>query len=368
MKRSSSKVITRARSLRNLNKQGFRFRFTLSFETVDKLLAMSDVVLSWERGAKAVCTRATRIDKNTRVANFANETLSQEITLFKRKKAGSNFEDKVYRLAVRQGNERGKVLARIDLNFAEYVEIPTFSKRMAASLSNGGNLIMGVKSDYLGEASGKKSGSTGSNSVGSSAFTEDDFPEEDLDNDLRDLDIDDNAAPPLRPTPARPSPPSRESSVDNGVARSASMKKRTDATQGKLSSSVSRTEQRGANLRARPAKRTTSATEEGATSAPTPSRADFDRLRKENRALKRSNDELAERVEQLEHELGVGDADSLREENIALRRDIEELKSRLAREPVYADVVRELREAKMALAILAIEKDEMRQELRTFSK
>lgn len=51
-------------------------------------------------------------------------------------------------------------------------------------------------------------------------------------------------------------------------------------------------------------------------------------------------------------------------ENTALRRDVGDLEVKLSREPVYSDVVRDLREAKMALAILTLEKDEFHQQLR----
>lgn len=53
----------------------------------------------------------------------------------------------------------------------------------------------------------------------------------------------------------------------------------------------------------------------------------------------------------------------LTEENRELRRDVTELQDRFAREPEYADVVAQLREAKVALAILSLERDELHQRL-----
>jgi cell division protein FtsB len=73
--------------------------------------------------------------------------------------------------------------------------------------------------------------------------------------------------------------------------------------------------------------------------------SDIDRLKRENTQLRKQIQDF----EKLGGNSGSGDA--LTEENKALRREVKDLRSALAREPVYADIVKELKEAKMALAL-----------------
>lgn len=386
MKRSSSKLIVKAGSVRHINKLAYKFKFELHVESVDKLLGSSDVVVTWERGSKVLSTSPARIDKSTRSASFGGQVLEQEITLFKRKKEGSAFEDKVYRLTCRQNSERGKVIGRIDVNFSEYVDIPSFSRRIAATLSNGGQVIMRVQSNFLGEAKRRKNGSLGSSSVGSSAFAADaaaDLGEDprERDLDLVDLDISEDAAPMPQPVQvsrsrrnnARASPSStapNDPDVDPYNLALANGAKKGPGKSSSANNSADRSERKTpGKLKA---SKNFQSTDEGSTRA-TPSRTEFERLRRENRALRNKNDELGQRVEELAHKMNSGafangSLEELQSENDTLRRDIGDLKGRLAREPVYADVVRELREAKMALAILTMEKDELAQQLRNRSR
>jgi len=91
-------------------------------------------------------------------------------------------------------------------------------------------------------------------------------------------------------------------------------------------------------------------------------RSDFEKLKRENRALVRKNNDLQAQNDELEDKLttaglnsNAGKVEVLEDEVDRLRKEIRDLKSRLSREPVYADVVRELKDAKMALAILSTE-------------
>ncbi|CAN8064992.1 unnamed protein product [Agarophyton chilense] len=382
MKRSSSKLISKAGSVRNINKQGFKFKFEVYIESVDKLTTASDVCVTWERGTKLLATRPTKVDKQSRTAHFGGEKLGQDITLFKKKRDNAQFEPKIYKLNVRQGNERGKILARIDLNFSDYVEIPSYSKRIGASMSSGGRLIIRVASTYLGEAKGRKG--KGSASIGSSQFDYesdaqstsgmDDHSEVDTDlADLDDLDVDGPISipaanvtqPPMKSTLSRPRPPASSSPAISDVAPVQVRPVRKQSASPKLSkrdpspfSSSTKSRQK-------------SDIDIGSTNGYGPSRAEFEQLRRENRTLQRKNEDLMSQVQDLESRLGYDDQNSTAEsverltsENQYLKKELEEVKIMLRREPVYADVVRDLREAKMALAIVTLEKDELHQELR----
>lgn len=162
LRKSSSKVLLgKARSVRNVGKAAAKFRFDLLPETVDRLAGVTDVVLSWERSAKAeLATPVVRVDRTSRTATFNGERLSQDITLFKK---GSGYGDKVYKFAVRVaggGGADSKVVGKIRLNMAEYAGVPSQSRRVAAELSNGSTLIATITSTFLGM--GKSKGGAGS--------------------------------------------------------------------------------------------------------------------------------------------------------------------------------------------------------------
>lgn len=390
MKRSSSKLISKAGSVRNINKLAYKFSFELHIESVDKMMGSSDVVVTWERGPKVLSTKPAKIDKSSRVAHFGGEVLAQEVTLFKKKKEGSNFEDKVFRLSVRQNSERGKVVGKIEIDFSDYVEIPSFSKRVGASLSSGGRIVMRVMSSYMGEAKPRRS-SRGTASVGSrdpesdgqssAAPDEDERSEMDADfNDLDDLDIDE--APLVVPLPPQATPqqaskkpgsirgrtrPPNPTAADEPAANG-KFRRRPSAPSPNRDPSFESSSGSVGSLRTA---RSKGDVDVGATNAAGPSRAEFEKLRRENRALRRQNEDLLQRKEELErkmdergHDENAESLEQLMVENTSLRRDVGDLEAKLAREPVYADVVRDLREAKMALAILTLEKDELTQEVR----
>lgn len=420
MKRSSSKLISKAGSVRNINKSGFKFRVQMQIESVDKVMSSSDVVITWERSNKVLASQPAKVDKQTRMAMFNNESLSQEITLFKKKKENSNFEDKVYKLYLRQGSERGKIVGRFDINLAEYVDIPSYSKRIGVSLNSGSRIICRLTSTFIGEAKTKR-GSRGSASVGSSTFdlesengSNDNETAADLDtnmNDLDDLDIglddpDSNYTnkssstqsnssqqitrqgsasrqnptiqqrnPVLRRTPSKthtnqqaPTPesnPTRNRPIPTPPVRAPSPKHLEPLPSSENTIPPTTTYRKNSK---------TDTSDMGATNGGAPLRNEFEKLKRENRSLRRKNEDLLGRNQELERRLdsglmtgGSGDGDEsveqLLDENNALRRDVQELETRLSREPVYADVVRDLRDAKTALALLTLEKDELQQEV-----
>lgn len=403
--------------MRNINKQGFKFKFELHIESVEKIINSNEICITWERNGKVASTKPARVDKNTRTAHFGGDSISQEVTLFKRKKEGSSFDDKVFRLAARNNNETGKILGRIDINASEYVDIPSFSKRVGAALNNNARVIMRVESTFLGEAKSRKPGSRGTSSIGSSTLdvADDQSSVDDSDrlneNDFDDLSIDTlesdvpnstnsttaaaNATslsipnrPPVQPQPQPPRrvplpsstpkeepPRERRRPSAQSPSRDSRMRHQNDLNG---TTPVVSNDLPGPSLSNAPSLRQRSSARSDTVDPPPPgpSKSEFDKMRRENRALQRKNNDLQNRVSELEDQLDAkadieGNGESIEELNseiVHLKAYTDDLEIRLKREPLYSDVVRELREAKMALAILTLEKDELIQELRRMKR
>lgn len=247
---------------------------------------------------------------------------------------------------------------------------------------------MKISSTFLGEAKVRRK-SRGTASVGSSQFEYDsdaqsnsgmdDHTELDTDlADLDDLDVDGPISAPIHAQPApqlshpvqtKPRLPATSSPAIPEVPRpqpppsrkhSASPKlpKRDPSLFSGLSYKISSRQKSDVDV-------------VGATNGQGPTQAEFDKLRQENRSLRRANADLLSRLDDLESRLRLSDNtasdesnDRLTKENHRLKKELEEVTTMLRREPVYADVVRDLREAKMALAIITLEKDELTQALR----
>ena len=316
MRRSSSKLITRARSVRNMGKVPFKFKFDLLVETVEKLAASGDVVVVWERSNnKADATKAAKIDRTTRKATFANERITSEITLFKTQPSERKFQDKVVKLAIKANNIDGKTLGKIHLNLADYAEVPSGSKRISAELTNGSTLIASIQCVFLSmgkTAPGKAGGKSEASDSG-------DELADDMDSDSRRGAIDD--------TPS--------SFLKNKLKLNQAHSKKTS---GRLEKRCKDDEN---NWDA------SNGTDGGT----------IDRLKKENARLKK----------QIEESSCSSDG-KLSDENKKLKIEIRDLQTALSREPVYADVVRELKEAKMALAFLHLEKEKVLLELMKYQR
>lgn len=412
MKRSGSKLIAKAGSVKNISKAGYRFDVSLAMESVDNMLGTSDVVCTWERGPKVLSTPPCKINKHKRTVDFDGAAMRQEITLFKKKKSDAGFEPKVFRLAVRQGSETGRVVGKIDLNFADYADLPSFSKRIGAPLSSGGRLILRVETRYLGEAEkkrGKKKGAKSDDDASSmysdstladdklSTAAAEELAERDKDEqDLDDLDVTagGGAAPSRDPPPRARKAPSRDvpsgtgggggddgpsvRADDGPAARRAASKDARAGRDGGMGSRAASRDPPRAPARKAPSRDVAAgggrdAWEErrgGGDDGGGASRSEVERIRADNKLLRRENDQLRERLAESGGGGGGGQEEEVRaltQENANLRRDIEELEARISREPVYADVVRDLRESKMALAILTMERDELQQAVRTNS-
>lgn len=378
-------------------------------------------------------TKPIHVDKNTRTATFDNETFTHEVTLYKKKKEGSKFEDKVYRLSLHPSNKPEKVLGRIGLNLSDHIRVDPVSKRIAAPLNNGSRVILSFSSTFLHEAKGRKKGSKGSSG---SALEEDNFSMTSADdtadlNDLADLDLADmeeidapapspvpapiqSRAPPNATVSRRPAPISQEEStvpvsvplstlpqnsrqllghpvqgpnagrrpsVPSPGRESIRKGRSDDMALGPQVSSSGSAGRSGSGSgggvlgRAPVFGRSRNRSDADGSDGDDLSKAELERLRKENRNLRRKNDDLQSRLSELEKKLDAyQDVDyeqtieDLSADNRELKAYADDLETKLRREPVYSDVVRDLREAKMALAILTLEKDELLQEVRRLRK
>ncbi len=327
MKRSSSKLITRARSVRNMGKVSFKFKFDLIVETVDKIAASGDVVLVWDRGNKPEVTKPAKIDKSSRKASFGNEKISGEVTMFKSAPSDRKFQEKVFKISVKLGSVDGKTLGKIHLNFADYAEVPSGSKRISAELNNGAVLIASINSNFQG---------MGKALPGKPTTRENSSPavSDDEDSGEKEEDAEDTAG-------QNEDEPSNfmKNKLAQKLTRGASMS--TIGRRGKADEVVKDKKDSGYEA--------------------------IDRLKRENNRLRKQIEELEEQS----NSGGGGTrtaSSKLSEENHALRNEVRDLKVLLSREPAYADVVRELKEAKMALALLNLEKEEYYFELQKYRR
>lgn len=296
-----------------MGKVPFKFKFDLLVEIVERLTASGDIVVVWERSSNRIeATKPAKIDRTTRKAVFANEHITTEITLFKTQPSEKKFQDKTIKLAVRANGVDGKTLGKIHLNLADYAEVPSGSKRISAELTNGATIIASIQCVFI---------SMGKASTGKGALPNksDNSDSDDMAEDVEDC------------------MPNTEDAPVNYLKNKLKMS-RTASKKfiGRLDKKMKDDENNS----------------ELANSMDT-----IDRLKKENNRLKKQIDEAS----------GVNDS-KLTEENKRLKNELLDVQNQLAREPVYADVVRELKEAKMALAFLHLEKEKVTLELLKYQR
>lgn len=136
----------------NVGKTSACFRFELCIETVTKLGASRACVV-WDRGngKRVTSTQVVDVDPKTAIATFNNDVVSSNVTLFKTKKGDNRFQNKVVKMAVKEGGLGGKTIAKIHLNLAQHAEIPSTKKKIKAGLSNGGDLTGTLQCIFLGK-------------------------------------------------------------------------------------------------------------------------------------------------------------------------------------------------------------------------
>lgn len=306
MMRSSSRshLLDRARSVRNIGKVPFKFKIELSIDTIDKLTYDGEVVVVWDRGSNKVeCTAAVQVDHNTRKATFVDETMVQDVTMYKSQADSEAFLEKVIKLAVRADDQNGKTLGKIHLNLAEYVELASDFKKISAELSNGSTLILGLKCDSLSTAGTLPTATTLSVAEKRGSKSE-----------LSLSDMSEASESPLTPVDTM------EDTPRNLLKNKLKMKR---AASKKI---INRERKSKSNVIAG---------------------TDVNDIVQ----LKRENSRLRKRLE----ENNTSSSEKDREENSRLKKELDEFRFALSREPVFDDVVQELKDVKLAITSANVE-------------
>lgn len=307
MKRTSSKshLLDRARSVRNIGKVPFKFKIELTVETVDKLTYDGNVVVVWDRGSNKVeSTAPVQVDLVTRKAVFSNESMVQDITIYKSQATDMTFLEKVIKLAVRADDQNGKTLGKIHINLAEYIEMTSNLKRISAGLSNGSTLILGLKYDCLSTTGGPSLATIAS--VPGKLGTQPEVSLSDM-SEVSESSLATNDA--LDDTPR------------NMLKNKLKMKR---AVSRKAINRDRKSKQSGASA--------------------TIDINDIVQLRRENSRLRK----------QINESSSCNNGKNL-EENTRLKNELDELRTALAREPVFDDVVNELKEVNLAITSANVE-------------
>eukprot|EP00172_Hildenbrandia_rubra_P000715 Plantae.Rhodophyta-Hildenbrandia_rubra.ctg13929.p2 GENE.Plantae.Rhodophyta-Hildenbrandia_rubra.ctg13929~~Plantae.Rhodophyta-Hildenbrandia_rubra.ctg13929.p2 ORF type:complete len:366 (-),score=115.50 Plantae.Rhodophyta-Hildenbrandia_rubra.ctg13929:4289-5386(-) len=355
------------------------------------------------------------------MARFKDCLMEQEVTLFKgKKKGGEGFDEKVYKLLLRVGDgskggdKGGKVVGKIFLDFAQYAAVPCGKRRVGARLSHGGMLVMRIESVFVEEVvrkrkgggkDGKGGGSLESGSVvpdGESTFegadvdvaNVEDLEGLDFGDDLEDLNVDDEESV------GKGVVKSKSRVGGGGEERDASGVRRLESARGAKrrgraapGNNYSNNNAQGGSLKrngsqirsrvrngVRPSRSVEGATTKYGRDDSNSSVDDDDDISRDVRYDSNESDEHESQVERLrrENRRGRGENDEdlsrgqgggsssasrammakLAQENKRLRERVADLEFQMKREPAYHEVVRDLKEVKMALALLNLERDE----------
>uniref|UniRef100_A0A7S1TFX3 C2 NT-type domain-containing protein n=1 Tax=Compsopogon caeruleus TaxID=31354 RepID=A0A7S1TFX3_9RHOD len=301
------------------------FNVSLFVDRVDKLVNITgDVCIIWERGQELLCTRSVPISIANQSAEFG-ETLQKEVTFFQDAQNPGAFNEKLFKLAVRSSGPKGSTLGKIHLNFADYAAIPTGSRKVCITLSNGAQLRATINTTMQREVTNA--------AVNESANLSN--VSEPTDDGLDDCETDDRV----------------DSAKDSSVE--------------KLSRHVS----------------DTAIGVSGKGTEDEKTRRELAMLRKKVAHLEKRNKELEDQNSILLTDCAVSDSrgsrmpgpqsasfQSVASENKNLRAEIGRLKDYADREPAFNDIVAELKVVKMSLAVANLERDQAKLELNNLQR
>lgn len=288
-----------------------KFHVKLRIERIDKIAATGTCVLVWERAGVASSTQhatsPVTIDSSSCTADFSKmPPLACDVTLFKSKPSDTMFQPKGVKLSLRSSRADGTALGKTSFNIADYASGSDAFVSISANLNGGAVLI--------GKLSCTALSSDENDDDMSSASGEDPLPE------ARASDAGSSVTEEGSPTWLLRN---KFKARMNSQGLSWGKKRFADTEQNQAGRG------RGGNDEAR---------------------AKLERVTQENEELRK----------QLED---VGNEGKIKAANDALRKKINELKARREKNPLPMEVVRELKEAKMALAMMSMEKEEMLMEL-----
>lgn len=310
----------RSGSLWRIGKVGHKYIFELSFEKATLLLGYSEVVATWERKSWGLSTKVTKVDRKNRTADFYNQKLTKTITLYKPKRGGTNFEDKVFKICVRAFHQKGKVIGRIDINLAQYARAEEVSKRLLMELSHGGDIVASIKCVYQGFQGANVAPSTSVMTAGTgNAYVARSSDIEELDKLLEGISTSsDNVTKSFE----KDIIPKQKPGFLNEIKSPRRFSDMQDKNhKSNLAAEIEIQKRRNNNLIRR------------------------------NKELIETNNELDEIVRDYERECS-----KLREKN-------RELQSNINRQLEYDDVIRELKQTKLSLALMHLENDDLKKQL-----
>lgn len=321
MKGSASKFVLRAKSIRNSNKLPFNFRFDLLIERVERLLSQRDVVVTIERSSQILSsTKPATVDNWINKASFGNEQISADVTLFKTKQSELCFSEKIIKLVIKQNNSNGRTLGKIHVNLGDHADFPSGSKRISAKLTNGAILIATMRWQLL-------SLTKGGNSLTSKSWVnsgEADNLEQGFHRKPRSVTVGGSPKAFLKN-------PMKSGRVGSKKLISLVMGKK------KMEYDDSKDFTYGGD------------------------KGNIERLQKENQWLKKQLRCCTSTIN------GEGFSSNA-EISKVLQNQIRELRNALEREPIFVDLVKELKETKMALAMVHLEKEEAMLELAKYKR
>ncbi len=391
MQRSSSGIVRASRSVLNVGKPKFSFVFTLGFQRLENFAAPpGDIVIEWKRNKASKCTRPIPTSTSSRTLIFSErERIVGPVEMVQKK---NGFVEKEYKISVRAGSQNGRVLGYSFVDFAKYAEVPSGRQVAEIRLSNNSVLVVIIFSKFLGKAKQKSKSSVQSGMKETAPLLDprDEFDPiaaaieelerrevtDDMSLDDLGIDIEDDSefepGPPITIRSGGSSfirKPKTMEDVSSPVSTVTDRPSTTEAYgNGTKMGSLSFTQSVSASTLEDEATERTEDDEEmemrtmgrRVASDVSGTGAKTDWLKQRNATLHSENEELKTRINELEQWKNRAEctaAGELLKENEKLTAQVAELRSRLEREPIMVDVLHELKQTKMALALMTMERN-----------
>ncbi|KAA8494112.1 hypothetical protein FVE85_4087 [Porphyridium purpureum] len=364
----SSRNLGKTASSRNLLKNAVRnkgrlgqhpsqFELTIFVEKIDKLplgVPKGDYVVCMTRSDKTYSTKPFKVLKKGDPTVIIEDTITATVTLFRQNPDDDVFCEKQFKFSMRphqDGKKRVKdrSVDKVVLDVAQHVQIPSGSRRLGANMVQGAQLVLKLDSTFLGAGSGTRSsaGSVVAPSefdAASSAGGQD--------SSLDDLD-------------------GLEDDLEDGQAQG--LERSNSKTGSKRLAKLTSILRRGDNSELERLK------------------AQLKVLEDENQVLEKENDALICSLAARTQPSGGADSNvgalgalmrrtnparnaddaelkKLIRENQALKLEVKELRKVLEAEKEADEIVDELKDAKLELAVAYLEKEQMHLELMTLMR
>lgn len=125
------------------------FSYEILVESVEYLVESGSVVVVFERGDTLLTTKPFKV-----VAGRADvgETLCKEVTLYRRKDGKDQegeFQDKLYKVALRLNHANGKTLGKMRVDLSQYADAEKEGRRLSFKLSNGASVVVTLSSQLV---------------------------------------------------------------------------------------------------------------------------------------------------------------------------------------------------------------------------